>query len=73
MPSILQTVWFFTPKKSYNFAEYVKGKINVTYFVYLPLRVHLTRLSPVFKRKDKKRKKTHKEKKREIKGLIKTI
>lgn len=40
-----------------NFAEYVKGKINVIYFLYLPLHVHLIRHSPVFKRKDKKGKK----------------
>ncbi len=58
---------FYSKKILDNFAEYVKGKINVTYFLYLPLRVHLTRLSPVFKRKDKKRKKTHKERKGRLK------
>ena len=52
---------FYSRKILDNFAECVKGKINVTYFLYLPLRVHLIRPSPVFKRKDKKGKK-HKKK-----------
>jgi hypothetical protein len=48
---------FYSKKILDNFAECVKGKINVTYFLYLPLRVHLTHHTPVFKRKDKKEKK----------------
>jgi hypothetical protein len=45
---------FYSKKILDNFVEYVKGKFNVTYFLYLPLRVHLIRHFPVFKRKDKK-------------------
>ena len=37
-----------------SFAECVKGKIDVICFLYLPLRVHMIRHFPVFKRKDKK-------------------
>jgi hypothetical protein len=56
--NIANSMVFYSKKILDSFAEYVKGKINVTYFLYLPLRVHLIRHSPVFKRKEKKEKNT---------------
>ncbi len=60
---------FYSKKILDNFAEYVKGKINVTYFLYLPLRVHLITPLSCFQKKRQKRKKTQKERKSAIKGL----